>query len=466
VKSRFIVPCYEGGSRVARGMVSWVRPETVFVLTDPGVIPPGNGICPQVFVHKNSKASGIGDKTKPFVIESIRAAMALDESCEYAGFFNSDIILPRGVNVSTLLPSSGKRIVFHHRLEMAEQPDGNIAPKAQSCLGKDGFVATKETISDIISGVKDMIVGAPTWDDGLLTWCVKKYGRDSVELRYGEIQHVIHPQGWKNDDVECQFNEKALAASGVSRKDRLAWDWKKEYAAAAKRAAVPEVGIVQPGRIGDIILVLPIAKWFYDRGKKVVWPVPAEYMGMFDNVYYVEPVAISTDIYRASLGILRKRKVAKIIDLGIGFGRDEQDWVTSGLSFDEWKYKAADVPFEERFNLRLIRNPKREAELRKAIGLNGSSDYVVTHSEKSAGWRHDFGQDGSVEVRGIPGFNIFDWIGVIENAKRLYCVDSCVAILANQLSFAKGRRTFVDWGDRYQQGRKHLLKPQIDWENE
>jgi ADP-heptose:LPS heptosyltransferase len=33
------------------------------------------------------------------------------------------------------------------------------------------------------------------------------------------------------------------------------------------------LGIIQPGKLGDIIIVLPAAKYLHDKGYKVYWPV-------------------------------------------------------------------------------------------------------------------------------------------------------------------------------------------------
>jgi hypothetical protein len=62
---------------------------------------------------------------------------------------------------------------------------------------------------------------------------------------------------------------------------------------------------------------------------------------------------------------------------------------------------------------------------------------------------------------------VFDWIGVIERAKHLYCVDSCVANLADQLQLCKGRRSVWFWkGIPDREPRKTLGFPKLcdDWQ--
>ena len=214
---------------------------------------------------------------------------------------------------------------------------------------------------------------------------------------------------------------------------------------------IKTVGIIQPGRIGDIIIVLPIAAYYHDRGYTVYWPVPARYLPMFDCVDYVIPLRMP-DISSAPIpywmAMYRSWNmgVSTILDVGIGFGHRESWWRESGMRFDEWKYQQAGVPYSERFNLRILRNREREDQLARKVGVYGRKGYVVTHSIGS-GFRHDFGIRDAIEVRAIYGHTVWDWIGVIERADHLYAIDSCVANMANQLGLAIGRRTFKSWED-------------------
>ena len=222
------------------------------------------------------------------------------------------------------------------------------------------------------------------------------------------------------------------------------------------------LGIIQPGKTGDVIVVLPIAKWYYDLGYSVVWPVASEYIPLFDYIDYVTPIDIGgiDGGYDKSKEALRG--VVNIIDLGIGFGRDESDWYTLNLPWNEWKYKEAKVPFEEQFNLQINRKIDKELELEKFVGDPKVDGYVVTHSVGSV-WRVDFGIKNSIEVRSILGYTVFDWISIIKRAKKVYCIDSCVAHLVNQLRLAIGKRVFRPF-DEYTGRPKYLAMSNIKWE--
>ena len=465
---KIAIPYYFDGPRIDRAVYSWVYPEVVFALTDEGTIPPGSGVCSQLFTSKTSKSEGLNNKTQPYLIDVLSKLVKMFPNEEYYGYFNSDVILPPGTNIKSLLPDRGKKIVFHHRTECSGPPDApiySLERKYQVFCGKDGFIGEASVVKEIIESVQDLLIGGAAWDDGLAVWCFKRFGRDKVDLRYGEISHALHNQVWRADDKETRFNRRQLELSGVVEKERLKFNWFKE--ADASNDDTPNkkqkvLGIVQPGRIGDIVIVLPIAKWYHDLGYKVVWPVISEYMTMFNYVNYVLPVDIGpglTGSYARSNKMLSELKVDSILDLGIGFGKDKSSWQKSRLSFDEWKYFESKVPFEERFNLQINRNFAKELELQNKLELK--KDYTVTHSVGSSG-RVDFGVPDFVEIVPIEGFTVFDWIGVIEKASRVYCVDSCMSHVVNQLNLAIGRRTFKPHYKYFDD----LVIPQINWEED
>ena len=82
--------------------------------------------------------------------------------------------------------------------------------------------------------------------------------------------------------------------------------------------------IVQPGRLGDILLCLPIAKWYLDHGKcdLVVWPVH------YDYLYMMKKHAPYVDAFQAG-GVTWKEMVqsargddwgeTETLDLSCGF---------------------------------------------------------------------------------------------------------------------------------------------------
>jgi predicted SAM-dependent methyltransferase len=71
---------------------------------------------------------------------------------------------------------------------------------------------------------------------------------------------------------------------------------------------------------------------------------------------------------------------------------------------------------------------------------------VVTHSESSFA-SFDFGIPNTIEFEQVDKFHFFDWTKVLEGAKFIYCVDSCLANFINQTGIGKGRRFIKKWRD-------------------
>lgn len=441
-KLKILIPYFEGNPLVERAVQTWIYPEVVFGLTDPEIIPPGLGICSQLFSPKNATSIKGVEKTKPFLIDFLSRMLKLFPNEEYYGFFNSDAILPPGQQIESLLPSSGKKIAIFHRLDVPPDNIQSLTGEGTSIfVGKDGFVCDRETMKKIIHGYPDAVIGAPTWDSALTVWAWTNLGKEKVELRYDEIWHAKHKENWKYTDPDAIHNAGLFS---MSERERLRIDWNGVMKESEKAPCkFPRIGIIQPGRIGDILIVLPIAKWYHDAGYRVHWPVASEYVPLFDYINYVKVHDIGELSYQNAKSILYDMP---ILNLSIGFGDKELDdrWKASGLSFDEWKYQEANVPFHNKYNLSINRDFKKEEKLKKLLNL--SNRYVVTHSVGTNG-SFDFGVPNAVEVKPIEGFTLFDWIGILEGAGLIACVDSCVANLVEQMDICYGRRFVHFWGN-------------------
>lgn len=174
--------------------------------------------------------------------------------------------------------------------------------------------------------------------------------------------------------------------------------------------------IIQPGRFGDIIICLPIAKYYYDKGYRVEWYCPQEYHDLFRNISYCTPV------------ILPSANYYEVIDLSFGFNGPPERWwqVTKPRweSFVEAKYHLAGVPLEEKWNLVWNRDKQKEDQL--FASLNLPKNYIVYHDEGSKGrFSLDLPKSyHSVRVCKKDSYNIFDWYKVLAEAREIHCIDS------------------------------------------
>lgn len=433
---KIVVPYYSGDSRIDAAIKTWPTDVLLLAITDENTVAPDG--YEAFFTPDNAKKRGLSNKTKPITKDIFKRLLEIYPDQDFYGYMNSDIILPPGVDVTLLFPSKGYQIAAHHRLEVIDTVNGKRG--GVYWAGKDCFIWSADVAKLVADNYPECVLGAACWDDGLVHWLWKNCGQESVELRYREIRHVRHVPGWTGGNTDDKYNAKILAEAGISKALRHSYDWKFRYTKWQEQRK--KIGIIQPGKIGDILIVLPIAKWYADRGYEVLWPVYAEYLHLFEYIDYVTPIGIATGAghgYQKALTALKTR-TTNIIDLGIGFGRDETDWLASGLAFDRWKYKEAKVPFSERCNLQIIRNKTKEDALKAELNL--PEDYTVTHFHGCDTGNFDPKNRNIVEIKPIDGYCIFDWIGILQDAKDVYCIDSCAINLIESLQLCKGRRFF------------------------
>ena len=113
--------------------------------------------------------------------------------------------------------------------------------------------------------------------------------------------------------------------------------------------------IDQPGKTGDVLLCLPIAK-HYSYNYDVEWMIPEKYHGLFKYVDYVKPIT------------RRMGKYDKVVDMSFGLsrGRVQMWWLRNREKYDSFvtaKYELAEVDINERWNLQYKRDERKEQEL-------------------------------------------------------------------------------------------------------
>src|SRR5438045_6726703 len=127
------------------------------------------------------------------------------------------------------------------------------------------------------------------------------------------------------------------------------------------------IAIGQPGKIGDIIICLPIAHYFHRRGQKIVWPIHKVVAPMFEAaVDYVTFLRVESYDLKDSIEAIQPHNPRQVLPLGFGFSGYERLtklWVDSGKRFDEYKYQAAGLPFEQKNQLVIRRDKRREEAL-------------------------------------------------------------------------------------------------------
>ena len=234
------------------------------------------------------------------------------------------------------------------------------------------------------------------------------------------------------------------------------------------------LGIIQLRGAGDALIALPIAKYFYNQGHDVYWVIDEAFHKAFSYAApYVNFLSLKVEEKTIQSNIRNpywfETPRQMLLDAGchevvsfpyeeilhfkkIGLSSRLIDPVSIraknlGLSFhttfDQFKYAATNVPFEEKWNLDIRRNVKQEKELYDRL-IWDNNPYVVYHTSGAMGrikyeldigaFVEGIGLKGAklIEITGLTD-NIFDWTTVIERSACFIGIDSFFVNLVDQL---------------------------------
>ena len=221
-----------------------------------------------------------------------------------------------------------------------------------------------------------------------------------------------------------------------------------------------KLGIIQSRGLGDLVIALPIARWYADQGREIYWPIESSFVAdMQAAAPWVNWLAVPYDptgryFYDVPVQMLADLGIRDILPLyqhltGHPFAEEKYFQYTS---FDQYKYIRAQVPFLHKWRLRdcIRRNPVREQTLYDLVVEN--PQYVALHLEGSD-VTLDFDRSiipndwQQLEIKPIPGYTIWDWLSVLERAESIVCIDSVYANMVDQLGIGS---------DRYFIARSHI----------
>lgn len=235
-------------------------------------------------------------------------------------------------------------------------------------------------------------------------WCDSRF---SFELN--RVRQVINP----SYSIKT-YHLHRVASRGYSEADRLGGDGIPVACESAHKYIKKRMLFIQPGKVGDIILCLPIVK-HYSKEYFIDWKCPKEYHSMFDYVDYARPVTIPAGAYDKTLDIA----------FGLG-GAPEKFWQSNKHSYNSFvtlKYELAGVPIESKSNLQYRRNYEKEKALfDKVVGYK--KDYILVHNNSTYGTPIKVDKENIVYFTPVDDYTIFDWRKVIENASEIHCIDS------------------------------------------
>lgn len=210
------------------------------------------------------------------------------------------------------------------------------------------------------------------------------------------------------------------------------------------------LGFIQSRGLGDIIIALPIAHYYHNKGYAIHWPICEEFVSNFkDTVPWVNWIPVVTDrqgqfFYNEPMRLLSEQGVGEAICLYQSLtGHPElatrpEFQITK---FDQLKYHAAQVPFIKKWTLDqcITRNKAREQALKDQFNIQGP--LALVHLEGSTHRAEfDLGLIPSdhqiIEITSLTE-SVFDWLGLLESASIIVAVDSVFSNLVDQLQITE-----------------------------
>ena len=225
------------------------------------------------------------------------------------------------------------------------------------------------------------------------------------------------------------------------------------------------LGIIQSRGLGDIVISLPIAHYYYQQGWEIHWPICREFITHFYlqcpwvNWHPVETDREGTFFLEQPRAILKRLATTEELPLYQALTGQPEFSATpyfQHTKFDQYKYIRAGVPFKQKWTLKdcVERDRGREQQvldrIRKEIGDRPYILIQVQGSDHRARFDPDIlPQDHAhIEINEITDC-FWDWLGAIEQASAVILVDSVYSNVVDQLEL-------LDDESRYFIPRSHI----------
>ena len=231
-----------------------------------------------------------------------------------------------------------------------------------------------------------------------------------------------------------------------------------------------KIGLIQVRGIGDILIALPIARWYMERGHQICWPIDAAFIGFLSSAAPdIDFMPVVEDkagghlefYYHQPRRLLEAAGCEQIVTL-YSYLSDADvaaPKLADSLSFDQYKYAVAGVPFDRKWTCRIERDRGRELALFNSLRIEG--EYIVIHSRGHdalveamlpAEWKQRYRLIHISELTDNP----FDWIHTLEHAAKLVLLESGFSNLVELLDIGREKYLLLhspaQWTPVYKNG--------------
>lgn len=261
--------------------------------------------------------------------------------------------------------------------------------------------------------------------------------------------------------------------------------------------------ILQPGKLGDLIITTPIAKYYNSFGYNIKWIVFDNFKSFFDYFDFVTPITLNYNIdsyysnirknlnsenemkFTQSFYISAYREIQKLfnkedilLDISWGFVGSPlrnncliQHYHNQGKNWIDMRYDLANVSLKERWNFSWLRNEEKENNLLNFIKdfakkKYGTENYSICHNY--ANNKKNIKLKNQINFSYIEGYSIFDWYKVLLNADEIACVDSSLCNFVEVLPLLKDKKKYYLGSEEahyFEYMRNILLNNWVDTDN-
>lgn len=205
--------------------------------------------------------------------------------------------------------------------------------------------------------------------------------------------------------------------------------------------------IKQPAGLGDILFCQKIATKIKEKGYNVIWPVASVYNYINNYIDGVVFDDINKYDWFNSCGI----NIVQINDNGdIFVPLQDADKSVKTDSLMVSKYNFININYDDWYNyLKINRNYNRENQLMGELNIQPGDDYdvvcntfgtpptTVACSYMDKHIKNIIQTRKTIQMFNSSKYNVFDWIGVLENSNTIYTTDTCFIYLIEALNLGK-----------------------------
>ena len=318
--------------------------------------------------------------------------------------------------------------------------------------GRDLFAFKKSWLVQHWDEIPDFILGASEFDVFLTVLIRGYYWIESprsdlgivmppAEIPKGYVGHVHHAPKWnlrqRYGNAPAQTHNINLYRTNIGR-----------YIGQASNDPLKssKVAIVQLGRFGDIINMLPVCKLIAERHANPTLVVSRQFASVLDGVSYVDPCVIELDNSELTKAVAWAKTKFNVVVRSQIWGNDhqqprlcrsfgEESWRELGF-LGEFDNALLRVEFDRRDLAREQALCNRVIKGDKPVILVNTTESKSSPFEKGGEFLYaikaKFGDDFEiVNLAGVKATRIYDLLGLMDKAVLLVSIDTALIHLAS-----------------------------------